>query len=314
MGPSPFNPMPNFQISENGVLKLLKNLKIHKAPGPDGIVPRILRDYADQLAEPLSYIFKKSLDSSIVPSDWQQANVVPIFNKGEKYKPSNYRPVSLTCICCKLLEHVVVGNIMTHLETNQISYDWQHGFRAKKSTETQLVTLIHELSKNSDQKKNPDIVVLDFSKAFDKVSHRHLALKLKYYGMEGKILDWINSFLFNRMQRVVLEGSISENVSVKSGVPQGSVLGHVLFLLYINDLPNSFTSKVWLFADDAIVYSEINSILDSQILQQDLDKLTLWEKTWLIEFNSSFTNFTFMGKLPSFTKFAFMRNQHVYMH
>ena len=142
--------MPNFQISENGVLKLLKNLKIHKAPGPDGIAPRILRDYADQLAEPLSYIFKKSLDSSIVPGDWQQANVVPIFEKGEKYKPSNYRPVSLTCICCKLLEHIVVRNIMTHLETNQILYDWQHGFRTKKSTETQLVTLIHELFKNSD--------------------------------------------------------------------------------------------------------------------------------------------------------------------
>ena len=174
---------------------------------------------------------------------------------------------------------------MTHLETNQILYDWQHGFRAKKSTETELVTLIHYLSINSDQKKQTNIVVLDFNKAFDKVYHRHLASKLKYYGIEGKILDWINSFLSNRMQRVVLEGSISENVSVTSGVLQGSVLGPVLFLLYINNLPNSLTSKVRLFADDAIVYSEINSISDSQIIQQDLDKLTLWEKTWLMKFN-----------------------------
>ena len=213
------------------------------------------------------------------------AGVVPIFKKGEKYKPSNYRPVSLTCICCKLLEHVVVRNIMTHLETNQILYDWQHGFRSKKSTETQLVTLLHELSKNSDQKKQTDIAVLDFSKAFDKVSHRHLAFKLKYYGIEGKLLDWINSFLSNRMQRVVLEDSISENVSVTSGVPQGSVLGPVLFLLYINDLPNSLTSKVRLFADDAIIYSEINSISDSQILQQHLDKLYLWEQPGLLEVN-----------------------------
>ena len=179
----------------------------------------------------------------------------------------------------------MVRNIMTHLETNQILYDWQHGFRAKKSTETELVTLIHELSINSDQKKQTNIVVLDFNKAFDKVYHRHLASKLKYYGIEGKMLDWINSFLSNRMQRVVLEGSISENVSVTSGVLQGSVLGPVLFLLYINNLPNSLTSKVRLFADDAIVYSEINSISDSQIIQQDLDKLTLWEKTWLMKFN-----------------------------
>ena len=112
--------------------------------------------------------------------------MVPIFKKGEKYKPSNYGPVLLTCICCKLLEHVVVRSIMTHLKAKQILYDWQHGFRANKSTETQLVTLIHELSKNSDQKKQTDIVVLDFSKAFDKVSHRHLAFKLKYYGIEGE--------------------------------------------------------------------------------------------------------------------------------
>ena len=128
MGASPFDSIHKYQISVPGVAKLLKNLKIHKAPGPDGLVPRLLNEFADQLAAPLSYIFNKSLETSMVPNDWKQANVAPIFKKGEKYKPSNYRPVSLTCICCKLLEHIVVRNIMEHLENHNILYDWQHGF------------------------------------------------------------------------------------------------------------------------------------------------------------------------------------------
>ena len=168
-----------------------------------------------------------------------------------------------------------------------ILYNWQHGFRAKRSTETQLLTLIHELAKNLDDRKQTDITVLDFSKAFDKVSHKHLAVKLHYYGVQGNTLAWINSFLAKRSQRVVLDGQTSDSVQVTSGVPQGSVLGPVLFLLYINDLPNSLSSKVHLFADDAIVYREMSSLADCETLQQDLDKLTQWEKDWLMEFNPS---------------------------
>ena len=139
MGHSPFGPMESFIITVPGVTKLLKSRKIHKAAGPDSIVPRLLFEFSEQLAPPLTSIFNKS----IVPEDWRQANVAPNFKKGEKYKPSNYRPVSLTCICCKLLKHRVVRNLVENLENNKIIYDWQHGSRSQRSTETQLVTLIH---------------------------------------------------------------------------------------------------------------------------------------------------------------------------
>ena len=143
---------------------------------------------------------------------------------------------------------------MEHPENNKILYDLQHGFRSKISTKTQLVTLIHELGENLDNRKQTDITVLDFSKAFDKVSHQLLSIKLDYYGIRGSTLRWINSFLSDRTQKVILEGAVSDTVKVTSGVHQGSVLGLILFLIYISDLPNSLSSKVWLFADDAIVF------------------------------------------------------------
>ena len=190
-------------------------------------------------------------------------------------------------ICSKLMEHILVRNIMTHLEEHDILYQWQHGFRSKRSTETQLLTFIHELSQNLDQKKQTDIAILDFSKAFDKVPHSRLALKLDYYGVRGNARNWISAFFLNRSQRVVLEGEASDTVQVTSGVPQGTVLGPILFLLYINDLPNGISSGVHLFADDAIVYRTISDPSDCQTLQEDLDKLSNWEKTWLMEFNAS---------------------------
>ena len=238
----------------DGVTKLLNTFKIHKAAGPDGIVPRILSEFSEQLAPPLTFIFNKSIESGIVPEDWRQPNVAPIFKKGQKYRSSNYRPVSLTCICCKLLEHIVLRNLIEQLENNKILYDWQHGFRSKRSTETQLVTLIHELGENLDNRKQTDITVLDFSKAFDKMSHQLLTIKLDYYGIRGSTLRWINSFLLDRTQKLI---SVSYTVNVTSAVPQGSVLGPILFLIYINDLPNSLSSKVRLFADDAIVYRKL---------------------------------------------------------
>ena len=178
---------------------------------------------------------------------------------------------------------------MAHLDKHSILYRWQYVFRAKHSTDTQLTTFIHELSQNLDQRKQTDVIILDFSKAFDKVSHKNLALKLQYYGINKIVglLDWINSFLTSRTQRVILDGATSDKIQVTSGVPQGSVLGPILFLLYINDLPPETHSHIRLFADDAILYREIKSNTDCTILQEYLNRLANWETKWLMKFNPS---------------------------
>ena len=220
MGESPYPLMQNITVTVPGVEQLLLNLQPYKAAGPDAILPRTLKDFATEIAPVLTIIFNKSLSSSTIPDDWRTANVTPIFKKGERYLPSNYRPISLTCICCKVQEHIIVSNIMAHLDKHSILYRWQYGFRAKHSTDTQLTTFVHELSQNLDQRKQTDVIILDFSKAFDKVSHKHLALKLQYYGINKIVLDWINSFLTSRTQRVILDGATSDRIQVTSGVPQ----------------------------------------------------------------------------------------------
>ena len=183
MGRSSFPSMKKIKFTVPGILKLLQDIKIHKAPRPDKIVPRLLHDFSHILAEPLVDFLNKSPETCDVTHDRQTANVAPMLKKGERYKPSKYIPVYLTCICCKIMEHVIASNLMKHLESKNILYRWQHGFRSKRSTETQLLTLVHELSDTLDRKKQVDIVVLDFNKAFDTVSHKHLPIKLDYYGM-----------------------------------------------------------------------------------------------------------------------------------
>ena len=156
-----------------------------------------------------------------VPSDWRQANVIPVFKKGEKYLASNYRPVSLTCICYKVLEHIVVSNMMKHLEIHDILVDCQHGFRAKRSCQTQLISLTLEITNHLHYRIQNDLIILDFSKAFDKVSHKKLLFKLDNYGIRDTTLKWIGSFLNNRMQQAVLDGESSSKLPVVSGVPHG---------------------------------------------------------------------------------------------
>lgn len=286
LGPNKFNAMPNITVTENGVCKLLKNLNPHKAAGPDAIKPNILKECAVEIAPIFVKLFNMSLSTGMIPSDWSQAFVTPIFKKGEKYQASNYRPVSLTCITCKILEHIVVSNILDHLDKFNILVDNQHGFRARRSCETQLVGFIHDLAQ-SIQRGQVDVAIMDFSKAFDVVHHGRLLHKLAHYGIRGDVLSWVGAFLGNRSQRVVVDGATSTMASVISGVPQGSVLGPLLFLLYINDLPASVKSNVRLFADDCVIYRTIHSVQDTLQLQSDLDKLSEWEQKWKMGFNIS---------------------------
>ncbi|KAK3085493.1 hypothetical protein FSP39_004174 [Pinctada imbricata] len=277
--------MAEIIVTSYGLEKLLKNLDHTKATGPDELPARILKQFASELSPHLAYIFNRSLTWGDVPDDWRHANVIPIFKKGEKYLASNYRPVSLTCICCKLLEHIVVSNILNHLDHFDILVDCQHGFQAKRSCETQLLTLCHELISNLHSGIQTDLVILDFSKAFDKVPHRKLLRKLDNYGIRGNTWNWVSAFLSNRLQQVVLDGEASCQMPVVSGVPQGSVLGPLLFLIFINDLPACVNSKTRLFADDCILYRPIYNNDDILILQNDLYSLASWEKNWGMQFH-----------------------------
>ena len=183
------------------------------------------------------------------------------------------------------MEHVVLSNLASHLCDLGILVRNQHGFRSGLSCETQLVEAIHDWTSVLDVTGQVDMVLLDFSKAFDKVPHQRLLYKLDFYGIRGKNYQWIKSFLTDRRQRCVVNGTASDWCSVTSGVPQGSVLGPALFLIFINDIIDNISSEVRLFADDTVIYRSINSDADHKILQNDLNTLFNWSATWQMSFN-----------------------------
>ena len=288
LGPSPHATMDPIVVSEAGVLKLLKGLQPHKAAGPDQIHGRVLKELSIPLAPVLADLFQRSIDSGEVPDDWKEANVAPVFKKGEKYRAANYRPISLTSIVCKLLEHIVASSMMNHLENKSILHDLQHGFRRLRSTVTQLLSLYDDLARARERKVQSDVIIMDFAKAFDKVSHSRLAVKLDFYGIRDQTRSWINSFFTGRSQKVLVEGKESSSSPVTSGVPQGTVLGPILFLVFINDLPDQVRhSQVRLFADDCIIKMEIRNPGDCHLLQEDINRVGQWEKDWLMEFHPS---------------------------
>ena len=285
MGMSPYPPIADIEITLNGVFKLLANHNCNKSSGPDGISAIFLKNTATEIAPILTHLFQQSLESGILPAAWKHAYVSPIFKKGSKADPKNYRPVSLTSLISKVMEHILVSQIMKHLQSYNILSEVQYGFRPFHSCEAQLLLTTNDLVKAIDNKLQTDMAILDFSKAFDKVAHTRLVNKLDFYGIRGKVLSWIKSFLNGRTQQVVVSGAYSSSCPVTSGVPQGSVLGPVLFLLYVNDITSSIQSQVHLFADDCLIYRTINSKCDHKILQNDLDCLASWASKWQMEFN-----------------------------
>jgi hypothetical protein len=284
-GPSPYPQIDDLTVEPNGVLKQLQSLNSNKASGPDEIPARMLHEYAEEVCEMLAHIFQQTYDTGTLPNDWTKARVVGIYKKGKKSTPSNYRPVSLTCICCKVMEHIVLSHMAKHLATNNILIDNQHGFRAKLSCETQLIESINDWASNIDKKLQTDVLFLDFSKAFDKVAHLKLLHKIRYYGIDGKTNRWIGGFLLGRTQQVSVNGTTSPPAEVLSGVPQGSVLGPALFLLYINDINDGVSSPMRLFADDSVIYRAIRTQKDLESLHQDLQKVFEWAEKWDMKFN-----------------------------
>ena len=210
--------------------------------------------------------------------------VTPIHKKGPKNLINNYRPVSLTSIISKINEHIVCSSIMNHLDTHNILDPDQHGFRKGLSTESQLIAAIHDWAGTINSRSQTDVAFLDFSKAFDSVPHQRLLEKLRFYGISGNTNRIIASMLQNRRQRVILNGCKSSWVPVRSGVPQGTVIGPILFLVYINDIREGISSKMRLFADDSIIYREIKSEADHQILMNDLKTLQEWSNKWQMIF------------------------------
>ena len=183
------------------------------------------------------------------------------------------------------MEHIIHSTVMKHLDMYDILIDAQHGFRKSRSCESQLIMTVQDLANSLNRNEQVDGILLDFSKAFDKVPNQRLLEKLSYYGVRGNLHNWIKDFLTNQKQEVVLEGKHSSRSEVTSGVPQGTVLGPLLFLIFINDLTKNTSSNVRLFVAGCLLYRTINCEADAKTLQKDLDTMQQWEAEWLMEFN-----------------------------
>ena len=278
--------LTTIQFSLGSVKKKLAALK-NGASGPDGISPKFLKEYADELAPALTMIFNKSMEEGLVPEDWRVANVTPIFKKGAKGDPGNYRPVSLTSVPCRVMEACLKDNIVDHLSRNKLIKDSQHGFMKRKSCTTNLLHFLEVMTTAHEHQKPMDVVYLDFAKAFDKVPHRWFVEKLKAQSLGGQVLSLIKSWLADRKQRVVLNGQASDWERVHSGVPQGSVLGPLAFVVFINDLDEE-TSGITItnkFADDTKCGQVIESTSDNLDLQNALDNLVNWADKWGMAYN-----------------------------
>ena len=295
------NPIPSIIISARKVRRVLRSLKTDKASGPDGIPPRFLKEFADELAPVLCRLFRLILISCTYPSSWKHALVQPVPKKGDRSNPSNYRPIALTSAVAKVFETLLNSHFIKHLESNNLLSDHQYGFRKARSTGDLLSYLTHVWSSSLKNFGESFVVALDISKAFDRVWHKALLAKLPAYGFTP-FCKLISNFLSNRFISVVVDGATSASFPVSSGVPQGSVLSPTLFLLFINDLLHATASDVHSFADDSNLHKSSSfqcqpssnarsqsRLAMSSTINSDLQSISEWGTRNLVKFNTSKT-------------------------
>lgn len=270
------------EITEEDIEKLIQSLNVSKSQGPDNIHSRLLKEVKNSITKPLKIIFNQSLSQGQVPKVWKEARITAIFKKGDKQYAGNYRPVSLTSVVCKMMEKIIRSRMMLHILDNQLLSSQQYGFVKGRSTVLQLLKVVDQWTEIMDEGGSVDVVYMDFMKAFDTVPHRRLLGKLETYGISERTREWIRAFLTDRKQQVSVNGETSKWKSVTSGIPQGSVLGPTLFVLYINDLPDLVDSTALMFADDTKLYRDTRKNVD---MQKDLDNLQKWSDTWLLKFH-----------------------------
>jgi hypothetical protein len=271
----------------------LRCLRATSSTGPDGIPNILLKKLCGQLALPLSHIFTISFNSQQVPDDWKHAHVKPLFKNGVASDPNNYRPISLTSTCCRFMERIINKELIDYLLDKSLVSKEQHGFIRRRSTCSNLLECLQDWMLSIDNKRITDVIYIDFKKAFDQVSHNKLLLKLNSYGITGDLYGWIKSFLSNRTQAVKLDGCLSSVIAILSGVPQGSVLGPILFVLFINDLVDCFKNlavSTKLFADDLKLYTSYGLTDSSCDLTEALHRVTVWAKKWQLTINSTKCN------------------------
>jgi len=273
-------------ITEEEVLDQLKGIKPNKATGPDLISPRMLKEASKCICPSLTRLFNLSIRLGRVPLLWKRANVIPIHKKNGRDSVGNYRPVSLLSCVGKLQEKVIFKHLYNYLHSNSLISPMQSGFRPGDSTVNQLIHIYHTISGALDKNKDVRLVFCDISKAFDRVWHKGLLFKLSRIGVRGKLLEWFANYLSDRTQRVTLQGHNSTWQTIMSGVPQGSVLGPLLFLIYINDILSILQCSARLFADDTTLFIDYE---DAQVgataLNKDLEAVKQWADQWLVKFN-----------------------------
>ena len=282
------NVLADIEFSEEDIIKAINAMPEKSSPGPDKFPSILIKKCKEELSIPLYLLWRKSLDTGSVPIGHKQQTIVPIFKKESKAKPQNYRPVSLTSHILKIFERVLRERIVRFVEENNLLSNDQYGFRPGRSTILQLLVHIDNVIEILEKNKNADVLYLDFAKAFDKVCHKTLLKKLEGFGIQGKLLQWIKNFLSDRYQRVVVQGKLSEPERVKSGVPQGTVLGPVLFILYINNITEVLkNAAIKIFADDSKLIQAIDSEEDRLKLIEDLNAVLKWAEDNSMQLNDT---------------------------